>query len=347
MTSWPTVLNEVIVDKKLSTDNARWAMTDILNGTADPLHISAFLVAMRTKGETSEDIQTFIDVMLEFANPAEVAGIAVDTCGTGGDGAHTVNISTMASVVVAASGTKVVKHGNRAASSKCGSADVLEILGVKLNPEIKRVSEIANEIGITFFFAPEFHPALRFAGPVRKQLGIRTFFNIIGPLANPAKPKAQIVGVPNAEIGDLIAQVLANRGTSALVILGDDGLDEFSIHAPNQIWVVSEGKVSKTKVTPAEVGIPVHAKDVLDGGDAAFNADIVHRVFEMDTSEKIAGIIDAVAINAACAMSAVEGVAGTYDLVKTLSKNYLKAKEILKDGSAKQKLLEWIEVSGK
>lgn len=208
MTSWPTVLNEVIVDKKLSTENARWAMTEILNGTADPLHISAFLVAMRTKGETAQDIQTFIDVMLDFANPAEVEGTSVDTCGTGGDGAHTVNISTMASVVVAASGAKVVKHGNRAASSKCGSADVLEMLGVKLNPEISRVSEIANEIGITFYFAPEFHPALRFAGPVRKQLGIRTFFNIIGPLANPAKPSAQIVGVPNAEIGDLIAQVL-------------------------------------------------------------------------------------------------------------------------------------------
>ncbi|MCX6403429.1 MAG: anthranilate phosphoribosyltransferase [Actinobacteria bacterium] len=347
MSTWAIVLNEIIVDKNLTSENARWAMNEILSGNADPAHISAFLVAMRNKGETPNDIKTFIEVMLEFANPANVAGISVDTCGTGGDGLHTVNISTMASVVVAASGTTVVKHGNRAASSKCGSADVLEMLGVKLNPEIARVSEIANEVGITFFFAPEFHPALRFAGPVRKQLGIRTFFNIIGPLANPAKPQAQIVGVPNPEIGDLISQVLAERGTSAIVILGDDGLDEFSIHAPNQLWLVSQGKVNKKTVTPSEVGIGIHEVDVLAGGDASFNADVVHSVFANDESAKIAGIVDAVAINAACAMAAVEGIDREVDVVESLSRNFVRAKEIIASGLASKKLAQWIAASQK
>jgi anthranilate phosphoribosyltransferase len=347
MSTWSIVLNEIIVDKNLSSENARWAMNEILSGSAEPGQISAFLVAMRAKGETPSDIKTFIDVMLEFANPASVAGISVDTCGTGGDGMHTVNISTMASVVVAASGTTVVKHGNRAASSKCGSADVLEILGVKLNPEIARVSKIANEVGITFYFAPEFHPALKYAGPVRKQLGIRTFFNVIGPLANPAKPQAQIVGVPNLEIGDLISQVLAERGTSAIVILGDDGLDEFSIHSANQLWVVNNGKVTKKKVSPSEVGVGVHGLDVLAGGDAAFNADVVHSVFANDESAKIAGIVDAVAINAACAMTAVEGIDTEVDVVEALSRNFIQAREIIASGLASKKLAQWIAASQK
>jgi anthranilate phosphoribosyltransferase len=347
MSSWAKVLNEIIVDADLSQTNARWAMHEILSGTAEPAHISAFLVAMRAKGETPSDIKTFIDVMLEFAMPAEVEGISVDTCGTGGDGAHTVNISTMASVVVAASGTKVVKHGNRAASSKCGSADVLEKVGVKLNPEISRVSEIANEIGITFFFAPEFHPALKYAGPVRKQLGVRTFFNVIGPLANPAKPQAQIVGVPNIEIGNLIAQVLADRGTSALVILGEDGLDEFSIHAENNLWVVNNGTVRTVKVSPAEVGVGSHSADVLSGGDADFNADVVTKVFSNDSSAKIAGIIDAVAINAACAMAAVEGISGEIEIVESLQQNFIKAKGVIESGLAANKLSEWIAASNK
>lgn len=347
MSTWAQVLNEVVVDKNLSTTNARWAMTQILEGIADPIQISAFITGMRAKGETAADIETFIDVMLEFANPAEVSGIKVDTCGTGGDGAHTVNISTMASVVVAACGTKVVKHGNRAASSKCGSADVLEILGVKLNPEIQRVSEIAEEVGITFYFAPEFHPALRFAGPVRKQLGIRTFFNIIGPLANPAKPQAQIVGVPSNEIGELISQVLADRKTSALVILGEDGLDEFSIHAPNQIWHVNQGKISRHKILPSDVGIGHHEAGVLSGGDAAFNADVVHNVFGNENSPKILGITDAVAINAACALVAVEGVNASVELLDSLQRNFKIAKAAIENGSARNKLAEWILASQK
>lgn len=347
MSSWVQVLNEVVVDKHLSASNARWAMTQILDGTAEPTQIAAFLTAMRAKGETAQDIETFIEVMLEYAKPAEVSGIKVDTCGTGGDGAHTVNISTMASVVVAACGIKVVKHGNRAASSKCGSADVLEILGVKLNPEPARVSEIADEIGITFYFAPEFHPALRFAGPVRKQLGIRTFFNIIGPLANPAKPQAQIVGVPSAAIGDLISQVLADRKTSALVILGEDGLDEFSIHSPNHIWQVNSGEITKHLISPADFGIANHVPGVLDGGDAAFNAEIVHKVFSGENSAKIVGIRDAVAINAACAMVAVEGVNTKVDLTESLARNFEIAKSAIENGSARDKLAQWIEASQK
>lgn len=347
MSTWSNVLDEIIIEKNLSTENARWAMHEILSGNAEPTQIAAFLVAMKAKGENAQDIETFIDVMLSFANPANVNAISVDTCGTGGDGAHTVNISTMASVVVAASGVTVVKHGNRAASSKCGSADVLELLGVKLNPEISRVSEIANEVGITFFFAPEFHPALKFAGPVRKQLGIRTFFNIIGPLANPAKPQAQIVGVPSFEIGELISKVLASRGTSAIVIHGDDGLDEFSIHAPNQLWIVNRGQVRLQKVSPAEIGIAQHSPDVLAGGDAAYNSDVVHSVFANESSEKIAGVSDAVAINAACALVAVEGIEQDVEIVEALNRNFKKAKELIASGAARRKLADWIEASQK
>lgn len=347
MSSWSQVLNQVVVEKNLSIDNARWAMQQILSGAAEPTQIAAFLTGMRAKGETAKDIETFIEVMLEFANPANVEGLKVDTCGTGGDGAHTVNISTMASIVVAACGVKVVKHGNRAASSKCGSADVLEILGVKLNPDIKRVSEIANEVGITFYFAPEFHPALKYAGPVRKQLGIRTFFNIIGPLANPAKPEAQIVGVPNAEIGDLIAQVLADRKTSALVILGEDGLDEFSIHANNQVWHINNGVISKHLISPSLFGIPEYPNGALAGGDAAFNADVVHKVFANDSSEKMRAILDAVAINAACALVAAEGVTSSIDLEDALIRNYHLAKSAIESGSAKNKLSQWISASNR
>lgn len=273
-------------------------MHEVMAGAATPAQIAAFVVALRMRGESPQDISALVDVMLDFAVRIDAGGPAIDTCGTGGDGAHTVNISTMAAILLASTGVRVVKHGNRAASSKCGSADVLEALGVKIDLSPERTQEVLDEIGLTFCFAPTFHPALRHAGPTRREIGIPTVFNFLGPLANPAQPAAQIVGVADALRAPLIADVLRLRGTKAIVVRGNDGLDEASIFAPTTIWPTwSEQFV----MTPAELGIGAVPGDALLGGDAAFNADIARRLLNGDVTGRMAPIADAVALNAGIA----------------------------------------------
>src|SRR4051794_15422013 len=250
MPSWPDVLSALLRGESLTADVTAWAMGEVMGGEATPAQLAAFAVALRAKGETADEVSGLVRSMLGHAHRVIVTGPAVDTCGTGGDRAHTVNISTMAALVVRGAGATVVKHGNRAASSACGSADLLEELGVVVDLPPAAVGACVEEIGIGFCFAPVFHPALRHAATSRRELGIPTVFNFLGPLTNPAQPSAQAVGVADATMAPAMAGVLAARGASALVFRGDDGLDELSTAAPSQIWAVASGEVRTDRLDP-------------------------------------------------------------------------------------------------
>src|SRR3954464_1861341 len=213
-------------------------------------------MALRAKGETAEEVEGLVRAMLEHAHRVSVDGPAVDTCGTGGDRAHTVNISTMAALVVRGAGVTVVKHGNRAASSQCGSADLLEELGVVVDLAPTALSACVERAGIGFCFAPVFHPAFRHTAVPRREMGIPTVFNFLGPLTNPAQPSAQAVGVADLRMAPVMAGVLARRGASALVFRGDDGLDELSVGGPSAVWAVHDGKVREERFDPADLGVP-------------------------------------------------------------------------------------------
>jgi anthranilate phosphoribosyltransferase len=341
--TWPNVLNPLIAGEQIDSDSLRWAMTQIMEGGATAGQISAFLVALRAKGETAADVDALLDVMLQFSTPLEVNQPVVDTCGTGGDNAHTVNISTMAAIVVAACGGKVVKHGNRAASSKCGSADLLEALGLSMELDVKQVAENLNRAGITFCFAPTFHPAMRFAGPVRKELGVPTVFNILGPLANPARPNAQVVGVANPKFVRTVAEVLHRRGIKALVVRGHDGLDEISTSAPTEVWSALGNELSMFTFDPTEFGLIAPNLTALAGGDAEFNARAARDLFAGERSEIIDAIADAVAINAAAALVALSAVdAEVNNPFAALKLHYNEALAAIRDGRAAKVLEAWI-----
>ena len=341
MSSWPAVLGALTRGEQLPTESTRWAMHEIMSGAATPAQIAAFVVGLRMRGESAEDIAALVDVMLEFSVRIDPHGPALDTCGTGGDGAHTVNISTMAAVLLAAADVRVVKHGNRAASSKCGSADVLEALGVKIDLSPERTQAVFDEIGLTFCFAPTFHPALRHAGPTRREIGIPTIFNFLGPLANPAQPSAQIVGVADAKRAPLLAEVLRLRGTKAIVVRGNDGLDEASIFAPTTCWATwIDGPFT---IEPAELGIAAHAADSLTGGDAAFNADIARRLLGGEVGGRLAAVADAVALNAALALVAWRAATGTpcTDPHAETRTAFAELRKQLASGAAGRTLADW------
>lgn len=342
MTTWPAVLGPLTRREQLPEADVRWAMTEIMSGAATPAQVAAFVVALRMRGETAADIAALVDVMLDFAVRIDARGPAIDTCGTGGDGAHTVNISTMAAVLLASQGVRVVKHGNRAASSKCGSADVLEALGVQIDLSPERTQEVFDEIGLTFCFAPTFHPALRHAGPTRREIGIPTVFNFLGPLANPAQPTSQIVGVADASKAPLIADVLRLRGTKAIVLRGNDGLDEASIYAPTTCWATwVDGEFT---IEPSALGIAAHPADALAGGDAAFNADVAQRLLNGEVGGRMAPIADAVALNAAVAMVAWNSATGTQPthVEQGIADAFTAMRTHLASGAAGRTLTTWI-----
>lgn len=276
--SWPVVLEGLLTGRDQSAEDTAWAMDRILRGEATDAQIAGFAVALRAKGETVDEITGLVRTMYEHANTIDVPGPSVDIVGTGGDGAKTVNISTMSAIVVAGTGAKVVKHGNRAASSASGASDVLEKLGVNLELTPRRVAEVAEEAGITFCFAVKFHPALRHVAAARKELGIRTTFNFLGPLTNPARVRAQATGVADARMAPIMAGVLAERGSSALVFRGDDGLDELTTTATSRVWVVRDGSVREEAFDPRDVGIDLVPVEALRGADASFNADVARRL---------------------------------------------------------------------
>ncbi|MEE1819268.1 anthranilate phosphoribosyltransferase [Streptomyces sp. NPDC004288] len=337
--SWPVLLNGLLDGRDLSADDTAWAMDLIMSGEATDAQIAGFMVALRAKGETVQEITGLVRTMYAHANVIEVPGPAVDIVGTGGDGAKTVNISTMASIVVAGTGAKVVKHGNRAASSASGSSDVLEKLGINLDLTPRRVAEVAEEAGITMCFAVRFHPSLRHVAAARGQLGIRTTFNVLGPLTNPAKVRAQAVGVADPRMAPVVAGVFAERGNSALVFRGDDGLDELTTTSTSRVWVVRDGGVTEERFDPRDVGIELVTLEALRGADASYNADVARRLIAGETGP----VRDAVLLNAAAALTALEPGAGT--LVEQLAAGIAKAAESIDSGAARRTLERWIAAS--
>jgi anthranilate phosphoribosyltransferase len=281
-------------------------MRQIMAGDATPSQIGAFMLALRAKGETAEELSGLVDVMLENALVIETGNDALDIVGTGGDQLGTVNISSMAAIVAAACGVPVLKHGSKSASGTTGSSEMLEVLGVRLDLSPQRVSKVLLIAGIGFLYAPVFHPALRHVAPIRKELGIPTTFNFLGPLANPAQPIATALGVANPQIAPLMAQELAQRGRTALVFRSQDGLDELSTAGLNQIWQVSSAKVTEYTLDPQELGLAAAQNEWLIGGDAQHNAQVAIKILSGVSFEHSEAIRDVVALNAAAGLAAYE-----------------------------------------
>ena len=338
--TWPQIIETLTKGLDLNVTSAQWAMNEILRDQVDIGQIKEFLLALKSKGETSEEVNAFVSVMYQHSSPIEISERAVDTVGTGGDGFNTINISTTAAIVAAAAGAKVVKHGNRAASSKSGSADLLEALGVNIDLVGDGVQTVFREVGIGFCFAPKFHPAMRFAAPARKELGVPTIFNILGPLANPAKPSAAAIGVANDRMHLLMAQVLATKGVDGFVFRGDDGLDEISLATTTSVLTIGQGEISSDLIDPTEFGISKSPLSELVGGDAQFNADVSRAIFK---GEKGAPR-DAVALNAAAAIAAYKGEF-TKSLAERLQDGYVEATKAIDSGAATTLLTKWVTAS--
>ncbi|UQX87248.1 anthranilate phosphoribosyltransferase [Jatrophihabitans telluris] len=302
--SWPSILAALMAGSALSADDTAWAMDEIMAGEATPAQLAAFAVLLRAKGETPTELSGLVRTMLARAVPVVIDRPAVDVVGTGGDRAQTVNISTMSALVAAGAGRTVVKHGNRAASSACGTADVLERLGVVIDLGPAGVARTVSEVGIGFCFAAVFHAGMRFAGAPRRELGVPTVFNFLGPLTNPARPTSAAIGCADRRMAPVMAQVLAERGDQALVFRGDDGLDELTSATTSSVWVVADGRVREDAFDPAAVGIAYAAADALRGGDAEFNAAVVRAVL----NGRSGPVRDAVLLNAAATIAAFDGV---------------------------------------
>lgn len=341
MATWPDVLGRLMGRNDLTRDDTAWVMDRVLADEAPPVAVAAFLAAIRTKGETVEEVSGLAEAMLGHAHRIDVPGRAVDVVGTGGDGRHTVNISTTASIVVAGTGTTVVKHGNRAASSKCGAADMLAALGIDLELPPKRVEEIAQEVGITFCFAPVFHPSMRFAGPIRKELGVPTTFNILGPLTNPAQPTSSAIGAASLVLSPIMAGVLAGQGREGLLFRSLDGLDELAGTSPADVWEVRGGKVMETLLDPVnDLGLdPIGVED-LAGGEAEENAAVAMKVLSGDKGP----IRDTIILNAAAGLVAdgvLEGT-GSGSLASRFKAGMAHAAKAIDDGAAADVLERWV-----
>lgn len=340
--NWPAIISALLDGEDLSVSDAAWCMEQVMTGTATHAQLAGFLIALRVKGETVDEIVGFRDAVLEHAVPLHVDPMALDIVGTGGDRFGTVNVSTMASVIAAASGVPVVKHGNRAASSASGSSDVLAALGLDLTLPAERVAEVLGEAGITFAFAGAFHPGFRHAGPVRSELGVPTVFNFLGPLCNPARPEASAVGVAQLDRVPLIVGVFQTRGATALVFRGDDGLDELTTTGHSHMWEVSRGTVKEHDLDPRELGLQRASIDDLVGGDAVHNAEIVHRVFAGERGP----VRDIVVLNAAAGLVSFELAKDPTQFQRAILDRFRDkmavAEEAIDSGAAARKLDEWI-----
>jgi len=324
----------------LEAVNVQWCMNEILSGNADIEIIKSFLIALKNKGETSEEVSALVEQMYQHCGPISIHERAVDTVGTGGDGAHTINISTTAAIVAAAAGVKVIKHGNRAASSKSGSADLLEALDININLDGSGVEETFRRLGIGFCFAPVFHPAMKFAGPARKELGTPTVFNILGPLANPAKPQAAAIGVANDRMHLVMAQVLGDRGVDGFVFRGDDGLDEITLATTTSVLTIGNGEISSDLLDPLDFGISRAPISDLVGGDSRENARITQAIF---SGEKGAPR-DAVVLNAAAAIAAFDGNFAL-SLHDRIALGVARAVEAIDSGASQKLVADWAELS--
>ena len=329
-------IEKVVNGNCLSFSEAAEVMEEVMSGTATPAQIAAFITVLRLKGETVAEISALASVMRAKAIPVKVAPPLVDTCGLGGDNSQTFNISTAAALVAAGSGLRVAKHGNRAMSSRCGSADVLEALGVKTDLGAEGVAECIERVGIGFMLAPIFHPAWRFVAVPRREIGIRTVFNILGPLTNPARPEFQVIGVPALELGKKIALVLHRLGTRhALVVHGSGGLDEISITDKSLVWEVKEsGVLPPYEVSPQEFGFKEASLAEIQGGTPQDNAQILRRILSGERGPKR----DVVIMNAAAAL-----VVGKK--ARELTEGARLAEEVIDHGKALEKLNALVKVS--
>jgi anthranilate phosphoribosyltransferase len=344
--AWPAILTRLLGGADLSIAEAAWAMEEVMAGRASPSQLAGLLVALRAKGETVDEIVGFRDAVLAHALPLDIDPLALDIVGTGGDRFGTVNVSTMAAIVAGAAGAKVVKHGNRAASSASGSSDVLSALGIDLTLPPERVAEVFREIGFTFAFASLFHPGFRNAGPTRAELGIPTVFNFLGPLCNPARPEASAVGVAALDKVPLVVGVFQTRGATALVFRGDDGLDELSTTGHSHLWEVSRGSVTEHDLDPGDVGIPRASLEELRGGDAAQNAAVVRRVLAGERGP----VRDIVLLNAAAGLVAWRLAHDHTDAERDIRERFREqiaiAAETIDSGAATAKLDTWIAAAG-
>ncbi|MEN2737372.1 anthranilate phosphoribosyltransferase [Microbacterium sp. X-17] len=343
--SWSSVLTSLLAREDLSVADAAWAMDQVMSGEATEAQLAAFLIALRAKGETVDEIVGFRDAILDHAVPLDVDPMALDIVGTGGDRFGTVNVSTTASIVAAAAGVPVIKHGNRAASSSSGSSDVLAALGIDLTLPPERVAEVLRSTGITFAFASAFHPGFANAGPVRSQLGVPTVFNFLGPLCNPARPEASAVGVATLDRIPLIVGVFQTRGATALVFRGDDGLDELSTTGHSHVWEVSRGLVTEHDIDPRDLGIPRARIEDLLGKDAAYNAAVVRAVLAGQEGP----VRDIVLLNAAAGLVSYELASDPsrvqVSILDRFRSHMAVAAQAIDSGAAAAKLEEWVEAT--
>jgi len=328
-------IDTVVSGQSLTMEEASAVMREIMEGEATPAQLGAFLTALALKGETTQEIAGMARVMREMALRVEVDGELVDTVGTGGDGKNTFNISTATAFIAAGAGLKVAKHGNRAASGSCGSADVLEALGVQIELSPVAVAQCINEVGVGFMFAPAFHPAMRHAGPVRREIGIRTVFNILGPLTNPAGAQTQLLGVALPELGGIMAEVLGLLGSHhAMIVHGAGGLDEISLSGDTSVWEVRGGQVEEWTIRVEDTGLPETPIEAIRGGSKEENAATMRRLFQGEQG----AVRDMVLLNSA-------GVLMVGDKSETIRQGIEMSAEIIDTGSALAKLDQMVEVT--
>ncbi|MFL0579357.1 anthranilate phosphoribosyltransferase [Dietzia sp. 179-F 9C3 NHS] len=339
--SWPDVLGDLTAGEDLEPEAAGWAMAQIMEGTATDAQVAAFGVALKMKGVTGPELDALSSTMLAYSRRVPTARSCVDIVGTGGDRQGTVNISTMSSLVVSACGVPVVKHGNRAASSKSGGADVLEALGVTIDLGPEEVARCVEEIGVAFCFAPVFHPALRFAAAPRREIGIPTVFNILGPLTNPAAPAANLIGCAFEDLMWVMAEVFALRGRSALVVRGADGLDEITLTGPTRVLRVADGRIEEDEVRPQDFGMAPCSIEELRGGDGIHNAGVARELLAGSTGP----VRDAVLLNSAAALVAFDKLEHGEDLVEAMRAAIDRAAAAIDGGDAARLLEAWMGFS--
>ena len=340
--SWPSILTMVLSRQDLSVSEATWAMRQIMQGDVTPAQLGGFLLALRAKGEKVEEIIGFRDAILDAAVPLPVDPNVLDIVGTGGDRFGTVNISSTASIIVAATGIPVVKHGNKAASSKSGASDVLSALGIDLRLPPESVAKVLDDAGITFAWAAAFHPGFRHAGPARAELGVPTVFNYLGPLVNPARAEANAVGVAQLESVPLITGVFRTRGATALVFRGEEGLDELTTTGYSRIWEISNGDMHEFDVHPRDVGLPTARIEELLGGSPEHNADVLRRTLAGERG----AVRDIVLLNAAAGIVAFrlsqDPAQAQRNMIQRLTEALEEAAEAVDDGRATAKLDDWV-----
>ncbi|MEV8219231.1 anthranilate phosphoribosyltransferase [Microbacterium sp. NPDC077391] len=343
--TWPDLLSTLLDRRDLSVWESTWAMRQVMRGRVTDAQLAGFLVALRAKGETIDEIVGFRDAILEAAVPLPVSSDVLDIVGTGGDRIGTVNISTTAAVIIGASGIPVVKHGNRAASSSSGSSDVLAALGLDISLDPARVADALERTGITFAWAAAFHPGFKHAGVARSELAVPTVFNMLGPLCNPARAEANAVGVAQLDRVPLITGVFRTRGATALVFRGDDGLDELTTTGHSRIWEVTRGDIHEHDLDPRDLGIPLAELDDLVGGSPEHNASVLRRTLAGESG----AVRDIVLLNAAAGIVAYElshdSTLTQVPIVERLRDAYTRAAEVIDDGRASAKLDQWVQVT--